>query len=479
MHKLIFLTSLMTPLVNKSEQSHIPYAQSPVQMNNFNQTFTVDMVKNLLKRYPELNWLADKNVQATQENSPNKHPEAYSVQIFGEFYSEFERSFLSINCLHWILDGSIESHAKFIKGQTAPQLSFESFQKLHQMAQNCVTNYAGLSKEEMIQILETGLVLGDMGKSKIARDMLSKYGITAPDHDDFYGEAILNEQANQALPSFQKLPLKGQKLLQESAHLAHYGHITHAEGGPNMFSNLKQSNIIGKAPLAFDVNMLIHICDVAGALGHVNNHSSLVLNQNSFDAMEAVIKACKTLVGSDEKAAYLSYLNTRAQKLNLDVSTPQGQVLARIAAMCRLFTISEGKALEQGFVALDPAERATIIHEFSIGGANQLPRTPTYMPAVLVNLINNQELGKDRLERIKLSLKYGLPSIAKILQNYKDMLQKGELHSNVPLNFNQIAGAVRNDPRALLNREFSIDKTTGEVLVKNKNQCNCSASQDS
>jgi len=94
------------------------------------------------------------------------------------------------------------------------------------------SRWGNMSKLQMAQAMETALVLGDIGKSEKARTVFKPYGVTSPDHDDFYGSAmqVVKDQPH-LCPSFSKLPIAGQKLLLEVANLAHYGHIAHLEGG--------------------------------------------------------------------------------------------------------------------------------------------------------------------------------------------------------------------------------------------------------
>ncbi|CAF24730.1 unnamed protein product [Candidatus Protochlamydia amoebophila UWE25] len=175
-----------------------------------------------------------------------------------------------------------------------------------------------MSELEIIQAMEASLVLGDIGKSGKAREIFNPYGANAPDHDDFHGEAmqILERYPNHC-PTFDELAPSAKKLLLQTANLAHYGHVTHLEGGPGMFSKLKQSSLLSSFPIAFAFDFFVHTCDVAGALGHVNNRSSLVYTESFHQAMQSVMGACKVLADSKktEVDAYNTYLKIRADFL--------------------------------------------------------------------------------------------------------------------------------------------------------------------
>lgn len=316
-----------------------------------------------------------------------------------------------------------------------------------------------VSELQMAQAMEAALVLGDIGKSEKARELFKPYGIKAPDHDDFYGEAMqVLVQHPKLCPSFSRLPTSAKKILAEIANLAHYGHVTHLEGGLGMFSKLKESGIASKDPIALSFDLFVHTCDVAGALGHVNNQSSLVYTEPAHRAVQAMGEAVRVLSNpyKNELDAYNSYLSVRASWLGLDPNNSSDRVLSRIGAMLRLFTVEEGAVLRKAIHELDPSIRS-LAAQLDVHSQDQPSRTPTYMPTVLVNLSNNPELGKTKEERLSKAITMGLPFIARVLERHKELLLKNEIDSNIPLNFNKIAGIAKTSP-ASLSGEFYIDQ---------------------
>ncbi len=394
--------------------------------------------------YPEITWLADKEVRHTEEGHASLKG-SYSEQLFGEKYIEFDRTLMTLHCLQLILDGSDKAYQKFTAAQPENvRLSRENFRALHTQGKALLeSGWGGLSEKEMVKALETALVLGDMGKSKRARELFAPYGAAAPDHDDFHGEAMRILRKDPSLsPSFSRLPAAAKRLLIETANLAHYGHITHLEGGLEMFASLKGEAISDPVMLAFD--LFVHTCDVAGALGHVNNQSSIVYNERTYLAIEATGKAIRTLAqpNASEEKAYHTYLNTRAEWLGLDPNDRFDRVLTRIGAMLRLFTPEDGNVLKEAMNALDPETRNHIATQLDV---QENVRTPTYMPAVLVNL----SLSK--------AVTIGLPFIARVLEQHKMLVAEGKIDPEIPLCFNQAAGVAKVDPERL-NGEFQIDK---------------------
>jgi len=424
----------------------------------FSEVQGIAWVQKCVEQYPEILWLADAKVRKTEEGQATMQS-PYSEQLFGQKFIEFDRTIMTLHCLQLILNGSENAYQKFTAAQPSDtKLSRASFEKLHSQGTTLVkSNYEGMSKWEMTQAMEAALVLGDIGKSERARAVFKPHDASAPDHDDFHEEVMrILEQYPHLCPTFDRLTPPAKKLLQSTANLVHYGHVTHIEGGPSMFSKLKQSGLSSALPEAVAFDFFVHTCDVAGALGHVNNQSSLVYTELSHRAMQAVADACSVLADSEssEVDAYNAYLAIRAGWLGLNPEDRTDRTLTRIGAMLRLFTPEDGLLLKKSILKLEPEQRAKIIEQLDT--KEELARTPTYMPAVLVNLSNNPQLGALREERIAQAVVLGLPFLSRVLEAHKRSLEEHEANPDIPLNFNKAAGVAKQSPTALLNG-FSID----------------------
>jgi len=422
----------------------------------------------IVVHYPEILWLANAEVRKTEEGQAAVD-KPYSEQLFGQKFIEFDRSLMSLYCLKLILDGSEKAYQEFTSAQAENvKLSKESFLALHQQGETLLkSNYQGMTPAEMRQAFETALVLGDMGKSEKARAIFHPYGAQAPDHDDFHGQAmqILKDRSSLSR-SFSRLSYRSKQLLTKVANLAHYGHVTHLEGGPSMLTKLKQSKIPSSDPTALSFDLFVHTCDVAGALGHVNNKSSLVYTETTHRAMQAMANACRVLSdpSKTEANAYDAYLAVRASWLGLNPSDRDDRVLTRIAAMLRLFTPEEGASLKNAMLQLDQQDRERIVAELDVRLGEEIGRTPTYMPAVLVNLYNNRDLGATPSERLSQTVVRGLPFIARVLQQHKQQLLQHQADPEIPLNFNKIAGVAKSAPDLLQQKPFTIDAEGGVAL---------------
>jgi len=420
----------------------------------FSSLLASDKVSSLLERYPEILWLADLDVKKTEEGKAGVA--SFSEQMFGQKFVEFDRTLMTLHCLHLFVDGSDEAYEIFTRHQKeSERLQKHSFIALHFEAKAILqSGWGNLSEGELLQAMETSLVLGDLGKSGKARQLYLPYGIEAQDHDDFYGEVM--REAPDLCPSFQRLPRAAKKLLQKTANLAHYRHIFHLEGEPQMFSQLKKSKIAFEDPIALAFDLFVHTCDIAGALGHVNNVSSLAYKEMTHQAEKSMERAVWSLSNPTftEWDAYDVHLETLASWLGFDPSNRTERALTRAGAMLRLYTLQEGNLLKKGVEELDSQDREEIVSLLDPQLGEELPRTPTYMPAVLVNLSNQVGLIK--------AVRLGLPFIARVLKVYKEEIAAEAFNPNIPLNFNKMAFIAKTYPKALQD-PFYIDED-GNVL---------------
>lgn len=474
MHKTrrMGLTLLFGVLLGVGSYGYANYSSTPnlsVQINPITSSKIngVDWARLCVKQYPEILWLADEKVRITQEDRATLQG-SYSEQLFGKKFIEFDRTIMTLHCLKLILDGSDEAYQQFTQAQPEnTKLTRESFEALHRQGLTLQkSRFQGMSELEMAQAMEAALVLGDIGKSEKAREVFKAYGAKAPDHDDFHEEVIQILQKHPELcPTFNLLPQASKQLLTQTANLAHYGHITHIEGGPGMFSKLSRSGIASNFPIFLSFDFFVHTCDVAGALGHVNNQSSLVYTEPSHLAMQGVLESCRVLAtpNKTEMDAYNAYLAIRANWLGLNVQDRTDRALTRMGAMLRLFTPEEGAILKKAVLKLSPSMRSQIVEQLDIGDGKELDRTPTYMPAVLVNLANNSQLGTSKEERLSQAVILGLPFIARVLASHKEHLACFEADPAIPLCFNGAAGVAKTNPSAL-NGEYRID-SEGNVCV--------------
>jgi hypothetical protein len=430
-----------------------------------------DDIKRCFNRYPELAWLADPELAASPPRSVlgADAGEGSYCKMLGltQFFPELERRLLSLRCFSLITAGCDPSHEEFVACQPRDtlQLRFESFDTLYLQRKKIVKE----KKADLLQAVETALVLGDIGKSPKVRAQMKAFGIDDPDHDDFYRHVMLVPEARESLPSFSVLNEEQKLFLVPNKMSSHWDKITHCEGGLAMYEQLRCPS--GKAhSFPVDFSMLVHICNVAGALGDQNNQGSLTYNEHTHMAVQDTIMACslEELVFGDATPlkAYHKYLALRAIRLGLtEMGEKDNHLLARLGAMLDLFTPADGRALWCGYFQLSKAEQLQALAVLLPEGEAKLPSMPTHMRAVLVNLHKNPSLGESPEDRIKLTAEIGVLCMTRALQAYLALVESGKMGRDVALNFEPIARVAATDPYALAQRQVKIDPATGAVTL--------------
>lgn len=221
-------------------------------------------VIQIIQRYPEILWLADRKEEAKAVLGNSS-----SEQFFGQKCIEFDRTLMRLRSLKLILDGSDYAYEMFTGTQPEEtRLARESFAHLHAKGKALLaTGWGDLSEWQMVQAMETALILGDMGKSGKARELFAPYGVRAPDPDNFYGEAMeVLKDHPELSASFARLPPSSQSLLSQTA--------------------LKSNALAANDPTILAFYFFVYTCDIAGALGDIDPDCSLTYTEPTHQAMK-------------------------------------------------------------------------------------------------------------------------------------------------------------------------------------------------
>lgn len=414
-------------------------------------------MEDKLKDYSELSWLGKKGVRQTYDMQTQidiDDLESPSHFFYKESFPEFDRSFLSLMAVNWLIKGGKESYEALVSAQKGDEkLSYENFENLHQRYKKLIS-----SGKVTLEDFERALVLGDTGKTETAREYFKALNIIAPDHDDFLKEALQKDPT--LFPSFKKMGPWVKKILPQISGMIHFGHFLHLEGGVEMLDPLASSKIVLEDPEALEFDFLVHIADVAGAGGHLNPRSSIVLTQNAYKALQAMDDALNLFKkeGTTSRAVLENYIKVRAEWLGLTGLTREERLLTRVGTMIRLFEKEEGQILRAGFEKFDSDQKELLLKMLDPLSPSLPQVTPTYVPAVLGNLYNNKKLGDTKEERLLKTIEIGLPLVSRILRTYQENLTQGKIFDkNAPLNFNDLARVAKEAPESLSSLEFVID----------------------
>lgn len=477
-----------------------------------NEEILQKIILPLLNSFPEIAWFADDRVAVTQEAALQTQKPGWTDQLISTTslikkgrgkYIELERMLSSIVFFNLFLckecddvKGDDErlrvlskSYQKFISVQrSGEQLSFQSFLGLHALARKVAQN------KELYEAVVLMLVMSDVGKTPEAKRRALEAGLLRPDHDDFIEELLSfpeNESERKAkldkivrlFPSFQKFPEATQVLLQKvaSAMKIHLGHIYHVEGGQRMFAKFEEAVKKGAVtPEILDFAFLIQLSDVAASAAQVDFNGSLALNENAYQGYRLVGESLKIIQqGGNAKDALQFYLKVRGDLLGLPSDTPIQRVLIRLACWLRFFSREEGALLSECLKKHSDEQQKLLIEQFGIEeteiGINAWLRNPTYAPAVLVNLLQQQKTDEPKQIKITRVLE-GSVCMATLLRKYAESLENR--NSLNPLSFNDYAGVAGKTPKFLTLKHFNPDFITFEgsnINLDTKSQSEYSA----
>lgn len=417
---------------------------------------SIAWVKTLLRDVPELNWYANDQVRCNYDIRPNQPPFCWSKTIFGHHYPEFDRAVLSVWCLRAFYDGSKESWRHFINPQPAKNaLKWETFQEIHHELIKFVENHPWMSKEQVLQSMEVYLILADAGKTPYAQKRAREYRVFIRDTKDFFQKTL--ERCPNLYPSLKKLSYPCVELLRRTAYPINLNRMRHLEGHAGMIRRLIDSKLLQNEPLDFEFLYLVDLCDSAAFLGQKTVDGSLFLTESMYLVNCQAKNACLQTRETDEYSAYMSYLAQRGQLFNFDIESKQERVLTRIAAMLRLNEPSQGPMLKKAFAKLNVVQQALILSQLDIRrNHDPLRRTPGYIPALLNNLLENEKLGTTFQERLDKTLVLGLPFVAQVLKKHRHSLSMARSDSHIPLNLNDLALKVIENPYILNHVRFRI-----------------------
>ncbi len=389
--------------------------------------------------------------------------EGWSNVLYKKKYIEFDRTLLGLYTLNLLKDGSIDAYHNLVDKQSANSLSLKNFILLSQRLEELLNSHSILTQDQVYEALQTGLILQDIGKTKYALNLFERQGVLAIDQNHFYSQAIDYLFQNPALiPSFERLPKEAKELLWSTREIAHYGHISHLEGGPEMFSSAKSYWKQGGDLYGLKFDCMTYICEVAGALGHIEPYTSLVLTDDAMRTIYAVTKTCAILEDDkkNEMDAFLAYAKIRLEWVDMSLGDMHFDVAkAKLIASLRIYNKEEACQIERALKALPKDNKDLILDELNDLKISPYP-TPTYVPVLYINYINMLVSdGISRNKAIRMCILNALPKTISVVKAYRKESVYGR-----PLCFNSMAGFVKRNPD-LFSELFCVDQNI-EVVVR-------------
>jgi hypothetical protein len=422
------------------------------------------------KQYEQIDWI-DTSYQ-TNERIPENEPKIHLHQ---------QRIFARLHFLFLLRQGEVVSYHRFVNGQKEPKLSAEHFTELSK-------TITQLSEAEYQQLWIATLTSKSTEANRLAAELLKE---NPPfDAADFLAKVM--SQIPEIYPAAAELLTQDQYAKAGFSAMfdtGHFRHMMYVEGGPKMFSKLRDKiqNKMQKKEL--NLWFAYWLIDITGFRAQTKELGSEYFNDNTYKAVVVLKSHLDKLFAEPQRAILYDYLNDRAKWLGLIEASSSSNaflsgtnleiprlILARIAAMQRLFTPEEKEGLQRGLLRLmeklGDENYKKLLETLNPLQVTDEP-TPTFGPALLANL---------RAERnYEDSIVIGLPVYAKALEQYRKQREENKIEKNIPLNLNGLAGI--DNIRALLRGEEVLvsvnvsDGTTKLTSAALKNKLDVSATQ--
>jgi hypothetical protein len=429
-----------------------------------------DEAQHHFARFPELAALGDVGGAQGFDFSQVGPELSYSQHLKQtKFFPELERAMVRLRCLSLIVDGTIPSMKEFVRYQPEPKLSIDAWIGLNLHWRTMVDKYPAVNESELLQAVQTSLVLGAIGKSPQLREAMKAFGIEERGNAAFYRKVMASQKARDTLPSYFILNDLQKRLVIRNAGLTHFGNLVEGVGNPAMYDLLKRSDYAGALIPRLDFTKLVHTCVLAAAPGRKNNPGTVAYNQHAHNAIEDTMTVCEAWdleEGGTAQQVCDAYFARRAARLQIAQQWPQPEalMLAQLGAMMQLFTKEDGEALWTGLMELAPEARKQAQTCFSLKAEapHRSLRTHQGLQMIFRNLRDNPALG----DRIANAVTLGLPCVTKVLQTHQQMLSNRQMSKKVRLDLRPLVKiAAGPNPRELNKPYVQIDPETGQVTL--------------
>lgn len=392
--------------------------------NNFNRH---SITKDFKLTKPELNqifWLKNGSYSTTEHAviASNKEISVELIRVLTRLY-----------CLHLLRINTQQSYRDFVKSQTSSLpdtriLKYVSFKK--------IANYISKLPEIEYQAFRIATITYSLTKTDFAYNRAKIYLPNAKipeDSSDFLNFTI--KKAPVIYPLYHNFIVShpNTRALFNAAFSSdmHLRHMLHVEGGIGMFKNLREKLQYRKLnPEKINFWFYFWLINIAGFYGHIDHNGSLMLDNDNFQALMNLKYHLDQMMFKPNYNPLKHYLYYRAKKLNLDSRNLNPKlilVMSHIGSNLRLFTSAKGIELLYAFNSINKIERQTISDEIYILLNNYDEKTPSYLPAFLMNCYLYS--GKDLDQTVKTAV----PIYAKALKEFR--LSKAIKHNNSRLSF--------------------------------------------
>ena len=398
------------------------------------------------QEFSQILWL-----EKTDTQSPDNVPSAGYYPLEKEIIRLLNR----LHNLALLREGSEASYQYFTKPQREdnydrPALDRQTFDVLSRWF-----NPRALS-EDRYATLRAVTIISAVARTRFARDRAQQVwdseGLGSVPQD---GMEFLWATANHdttIYPLLDTLPAEQRSLLL-AAFLpdSHFRHMLYAEGSRTMFYRLidglqqKQANPALSRD-TFNFWFMVWLVDISGfwvnpAIPEGSYYLNKAEAQNTIMQWHLLTNALFNQLKWQPRAVIArellkNYLTYRARALNLpNIPVNDLMVYGGLASLLRIHTPDQADQLHDAYNRLSTDQQKALREIYTDKLVGYPPKTPTYLPAVFVNLF---EAGGSFQHSFELFIDIYIQSMDLIKAKYKS----GELQSNKPVSFKALANTA-------------------------------------
>lgn len=315
--------------------------------------------------------------------------ETPSMVLYNEDFAEVNRTLVSMLALKWVLGNDYPS---FTSTQNANKLSEKSFQQLRDFYTHLVR-----TKDDLHTLL-IAMAIDDIGKDPSLSEEMAQQGINATytDHSDLVYEAA---RAN-IIQSLKIVPASSQQDILSCLHIGSKLNISQVVQGECPPASLEILSTLQGKGQGVNLRAMVTFLDVAGAGGHADTRSCVVMDEPVFQAYMSALEAFHEFSSGtipSPRACYDHILESRAKKLqqfdfHFPCSADEARALSRLLCMGRVTTKEQANQFKKALDQLSPPTKRNLVNGLNVDGIDDgVAIIPYYAPGLIADALQSTD----------------------------------------------------------------------------------------
>ena len=318
--------------------------------------------------------------------------ETPSMVLYNEDFPEVNRTLVSMLAIKWVLGNDYPS---FTATQKANKLSEKSFHQLRDFYTHLVR-----TKDDLHALL-IAMAIDDIGKDPSLSEEMAQQGVNATyaDHSDLVYKAA---QAN-LIQSLKIVPASSQHDILSCLHIGSKLNISQVVQGECPPASLEILSTLQGKGQGVNLRAMVTFLDVAGAGGHADTRSCIVMSEPVFQAYMSALEAFDEFSNGSipsPRACYDHILESRAKKLQqvgfiFPSSADEARALSRLLCMGRVTTNEQANQFKKALDQLPPSAKKDLVNGLNVDGIDDgVAIIPYYAPGLIADALK----GTDKAE---------------------------------------------------------------------------------